>query len=799
LINRKDDLSSFLLGSLIERETEEHSRMQKPLPVVICNKILEICERYLEAVSVFDSLSLFSDEPTKQEGALSPANDTESVIDLTESGDESPSPTPKSSVSSPLEDFILQPSQVTTLLLRPYSAHCSAQLSAGKSNDKDKSKDKGTAKTTKGDHHPVLSLLSVFTLGASVCFRAYLQECSSSAAAAVSASALKTRPPFMSELNAGTVLATLCWDGVDLLEKESRSVQSILKTSSSSSQSPVSFSNQLDFFPPYATPIQVLSLLMTPVGDHYFTSRYCHRRSGRYYERLCIDLEQIGLWRQALIECCQALQDPFVKGSFVIGLTRRYARLKQKELKANEEISIPLVDRPLPSLQAILKVWCGTVGIDKGGERGYMLLTAQQTLSEVQKKKKENRTSVSLSSSTPCFPLSKPQDSDKKKTPLKPQQRSSSVSTTFAHEGWTCQSCTFLNSSRTWKCDICRTDRVQFPLRSPPESPQEETHPSETAVAIKRSMSEPQSQNKRSKFHHSSPPSPPSPLASIPSVLDLCETDESPSLLPTQTLSLSSPLSISESSVAISVTSSGLATGSGSVGSQSQAITAPVTTEALMSDEEIDRVFFNLQEPSHLYSPPVVVMVGRRVGDMRMGKNLLIGPTGNAVSVESLVMEVMKLDYEEGLLYEPLSPASASASASASEERKERGKAKGRGVDKSDVSSSGISGSGCGSGELVMTTRYQHLCGNWIGWHCEGSILRSLFPLLLWEEIFDISVPDVFQTKYQEAPLDLHADHGLFYLNRSLPPPLLPLPSPLSSAAAAAAAAAAEQHKLIRN
>jgi hypothetical protein len=117
-------------------------------------------------------------------------------------------------------------------------------------------------------------------------------------------------PPPVNEMSLGTVLATLCWDGVDLLEKESRSAQSILK--SSSGQKLATFCDQMDF-PPYATPIQVLSLLMTPVGDHYFTSRYCHRRSGRYYERLCIDLEQIGLWRQSLAECRRSLQDPCVK------------------------------------------------------------------------------------------------------------------------------------------------------------------------------------------------------------------------------------------------------------------------------------------------------------------------------------------------------------------------------------------------------------------------------------------------------------------------------------------------------
>ena len=40
------------------------------------------------------------------------------------------------------------------------------------------------------------------------------------------------------------------------------------------------------------------------------------------------------------------------------------------------------------------------------------------------------------------------------------------------------------------------------------------------------------------------------------------------------------------------------------------------------------------------------------------------------------------------------------------------------------------------------------------GWHCEGSVLRSLFGLLMWDQIF-VDCPDVFLTPYQDAPLDL--------------------------------------------
>jgi hypothetical protein len=382
------------------------------------------------------------------------------------------------------------------------------------------------------------------------------------------------------------------------------------------------------------------------------------------------------------------------QGSFVIGLTRRHARLTQKELKITEETAIP--HRPLPSLQSILKIWCETVGIDKECGRGHMLLTAQSGVSENQK------TSFSLKS----------------------QSHVSSINA-FT-DGWACQSCTYRNSSRTWRCDICRADRVQFPLKSAPgRGKGKETSQDEAlSSTMKRSVSEPQSQieNKRAKLRHRH-----SPLPHI-----CCDVESSLSLtIPTPLTTAVTPASPPEPSVESHHLDENR--------SDTNDTPAPAVP-ALMSDEEIDQVFFKLQEPSHLYSPPVVVMVGRRVGDMRMGKNLLIGPTGNAVTVETLVMEVMKLPYEDGLLYEPLAPGTST----------------GEGKSKSAADT------------IVTTTRYQHLCGDWIGWHCEGSIVRSLFPLLLWEEIYDISIPDVFQTKYQEAPLDLHADHGLFFLNRSL-------------------------------
>ncbi|MES1907767.1 MAG: hypothetical protein MHM6MM_000822 [Cercozoa sp. M6MM] len=76
-------------------------------------------------------------------------------------------------------------------------------------------------------------------------------------------------------------------------------------------------------------------------------------------------------------------------------------------------------------------------------------------------------------------------------------------------------------------------------------------------------------------------------------------------------------------------------------------------------------------------------------------------------------------------------------------------------------------------GEEDDDTDAQHLsqAENWIPgapWnslHDEGSCLRMLFCLLLHECLFDTSVPFVFQTAFQNAPLDFHSD--AFYASRS--------------------------------
>eukprot|EP00928_Gymnodinium_smaydae_P001520 TRINITY_DN10550_c1_g2_i1.p1 TRINITY_DN10550_c1_g2~~TRINITY_DN10550_c1_g2_i1.p1 ORF type:complete len:994 (-),score=152.67 TRINITY_DN10550_c1_g2_i1:15-2996(-) len=51
------------------------------------------------------------------------------------------------------------------------------------------------------------------------------------------------------------------------------------------------------------------------------------------------------------------------------------------------------------------------------------------------------------------------------------------------------------------------------------------------------------------------------------------------------------------------------------------------------------------------------------------------------------------------------------------------------------------------------------------GLHCEGALLRDLFGLLMYDQLFDTSVKGVFMSLYQDAPLDLGSE--AFYVARA--------------------------------
>lgn len=54
----------------------------------------------------------------------------------------------------------------------------------------------------------------------------------------------------------------------------------------------------------------------------------------------------------------------------------------------------------------------------------------------------------------------------------------------------------------------------------------------------------------------------------------------------------------------------------------------------------------------------------------------------------------------------------------------------------------------------------QHLSqreeGGWAGWHCEGSPVRGLWALLMWDVLF-MDVPEVFQVRSRP---DGHRENG---------------------------------------
>jgi hypothetical protein len=143
------------------------------------------------------------------------------------------------------------------------------------------------------------------------------------------------------------------------------------------------------------------------------------------------------------------------------------------------------------------------------------------------------------------------------------------------------------------------------------------------------------------------------------------------------------------------------------------------------------------------------------------------GVSGDAVSVERLVMQTMEQQYEEGVVSHCTSKECLAAAAVAGTEGAAAGP---------DGSAEPSSGPGDSSS-------LEHFCGGWVGWHCEGAPLRSIFGLMMWSELFPsppVSAPaspsatpsaaspvaDVFQTPYQDAPLDLLTPGGLFFRNR---------------------------------
>lgn len=82
----------------------------------------------------------------------------------------------------------------------------------------------------------------------------------------------------------------------------------------------------------------------------------------------------------------------------------------------------------------------------------------------------------------------------------------------------------------------------------------------------------------------------------------------------------------------------------------------------------------------------------------------------------------------------------------------------------------GEDGEQCGVEQMALQF-YAGEGGAWQGVHTESGIWLTIFGILMWEIIFS-DIPDVFQTKFQTAPLDLETD--CFYeVRQSIIEPLL--------------------------
>jgi hypothetical protein len=119
----------------------------------------------------------------------------------------------------------------------------------------------------------------------------------------------------------GTILSGLCWDSIDHIEREARSLQTAAKQTSCKAPTQTLAGILSD---PFAPALSILRLLLYGVPDAVATPLvdssknhlsqqqvqympFCSRRRGRYFERLCIDLEHSGRPEEALRTCREAV------------------------------------------------------------------------------------------------------------------------------------------------------------------------------------------------------------------------------------------------------------------------------------------------------------------------------------------------------------------------------------------------------------------------------------------------------------------------------------------------------------
>jgi len=175
------------------------------------------------------------------------------------------------------------------------------------------------------------------------------------------------------------------------------------------------------------------------------------------------------------------------------------------------------------------------------------------------------------------------------------------------------------------------------------------------------------------------------------------------------------------------------------------------------------------------WNPVVLRLQARRWGKSRPGKSRFMGVSDELMSVEKLVMQAMYTgEYDKDTM----------------EDKELKSEDTATFEDYQYASSDTPLTDNDRSAKYVRVSETWSR-GGWEGWHCEGSVFRTLFGLLMWEELFmsvtdspvETMIPsceneavdvgellcvgplDVFITPYQDAPLDL-CQPGVFFENR---------------------------------
>lgn len=448
---------------------------------------------------------------------------------------------------------------------------------------------------------------------------------------------------------AGNLLTAMCFDGVEVMEKEVRENKTRCGFGEQESATKTGGAGALGFsVSSYALPIQILRLVL--YGDHSSSSaeafsddsasddeagwdrrgagalmrRYCGRRVGKSVERLCIDLEHEGRPTWALREARRALRDADVQGSYHIGFNKRSARLvlsitkKEQKQRGDPAAIAAAAAAHFPSLDDMLRGVCGAALNEAAMPKSIGAAPSALNLAAV--------SSITHSNSS---------------------SRMRAATAVRVSAAWACPGCTLLNSARYWKCTLCHADRVVRPqlqsLKRGGVSPAATASESLACACLEEESEDeddsledppaPRRAGSRGRGKRAAAPPPPRPLAeskrarlglsrSARAVVDAEGVENGAQATPP-----SSPPPSLQASLALQPASrpaTAVNSGELAVSGPRAYITTPLT------EGEMKQLLFNGQggeftTASFQQMVRTVAVAGRRLGSMRPGKNRLIG------------------------------------------------------------------------------------------------------------------------------------------------------------------------------